>query len=65
MTKEIKFTKEMEKKILRDKRIVERFIEMREQHPLATKFRIAREMSKEFNINPMTIVYVLKRNELY
>ena len=65
MTKEIKLTKEMEKKILRDKEIVEKFIEMREKHPLATKYRIAREMAKEFKLNSMTIVYVLKRNGLY
>lgn len=65
MTKEIILTKEMEKKILRDKQIVERFVEMREQNPLATKYRIAREMSKEFGLNSMTIVYVLKRNGLY
>ena len=65
MTKEIKLTKEMEKKILRDQEIVKRFLEMREQHPLATKYRIAREMAKEFDLNSMTIVYVLKRNGLY
>ena len=65
MTKEIKLTKEMEKKILRDKQIVQRFVEMKEQNPLATKYRIASEMAKEFKLNSMTIVYVLKRNGLY